>query len=95
MTRAGKKSSTWRKPAKRRSRPPAAAELESEAGQEVARLMESFDPERLAVSSVRIEPRRADTVVQPLALAWVACPPPRVRRRNPRRFVLRTTPVID
>jgi len=50
------------------------AELESEAGQEVARLMESFDPERLAVSSVRIEPRRADTVVQPLALAWVAVP---------------------
>ena len=49
------------------------AELESEAGQEVARLMESFDPERLAVSSVRIEPRRADTVVQPLALAWVPC----------------------
>ena len=50
------------------------AELESEAGQEVARLMESFDPERLAVSSVRVEPRRADTVVQPLALAWVAVP---------------------
>ena len=50
------------------------AELESEAGQEVARLMESFDPERLAVSSVRIEPRRSDTVVQPLALAWVAVP---------------------
>ena len=50
------------------------AELESEAGQEVARLMESFDPEHLALSSVRIEPRRADTAVQQIALAWVAVP---------------------
>ena len=50
------------------------AELESEAGQEVARLMESFDPEHLALASVRIEPRRADTAVQQIALAWVAVP---------------------
>ncbi len=49
------------------------AELESEAGQEVARLMESFDPEHLAVSSVRVAPRRADTVIQQVALAWVPC----------------------
>lgn len=49
------------------------SELESEAGQEVARLMESFDPEHLAVSSVRVAPRRADTAIQQLALAWVPC----------------------
>ena len=49
------------------------AEWESEAGQEVARLMESFDPERLALATVRIEPRRADTAVQQIALAWIPC----------------------
>ena len=52
------------------------AELESEAGQEVARLMESFDPERLAVSFVRIEPRRADTAIPQLALAGGPGPAP-------------------
>jgi len=52
------------------------AELESEAGQEMARLKESFDPERLALTSVRIEPRRADTAIQQLALAWVPGPAP-------------------
>ena len=75
MTRAGKEKLDVQQAgetleAVRRQR----AELESEAGQEVARLMESFDPERLAVSSVRVEPRRSDTVVQQIALAWVAMP---------------------
>ena len=47
------------------------AELESEAGQETARLIESFDPERLALSRVRIEPRRSDTAIQRIGLAWI------------------------
>ncbi len=51
------------------------AELESEAGQEVARLMESFDPERLALSSIRLSPRRADTSIQRIGLAWIPCAP--------------------
>lgn len=47
------------------------AELESEAGQETARLIESFDPERLALSRIRIEPRRSDTAIQQIGLAWI------------------------
>ena len=74
MTRAGKEKLDVEQAgetleAVRRQR----AEWESEAGQEVARLMESFDPEHLALSSVRIEPRRADTAVQQIALAWIPC----------------------
>jgi hypothetical protein len=74
MTRAGKEKLDVQQAgetleAVRRQR----AELESEAGQEVARLMESFDPERLAVSSVRLAPRRAETVFRQIALAWVPC----------------------
>ena len=74
MTRAGKEKLDVQQAgetleAVRRQR----AELESEAGQEVARLMESFDPEHLALSSVRIEPRRSDTAVQRIALAWIPC----------------------
>ena len=47
------------------------AELESEAGREVARIMESYDPEHLALSRVRVEPRRSDTAIQQIGLAWI------------------------
>ena len=74
MTRAGKEKLDVQQAgesleAVRRQR----AELESEATQEVARLMESYDPAHLAISSVRIAPRRADTAIQQIALAWIPC----------------------
>ena len=74
MTRAGKEKLDVQQAGEtleaiRRQR----AELESEAGQEIARLMESFDPAHLALASVRIAPRRADTAIQQIALAWIPC----------------------
>ena len=51
----------------------ARAELEAEAAQETARIAQSYDPANLALARVRIEPRRADTAVQQIALAWIPC----------------------
>ena len=72
MTRAGKEQLDVQQAGEtleaiRRQR----AELESEAEQEVGRVAQSYDPASLALSTVRIEPRRSDTTIQQIALAWI------------------------
>ena len=72
MTRAGKEKLDVQQAgetleAVRRQR----AELESEAEREIAGVMQSYDPGNLALSRVRIEPRRSDTTVLQVVLAWV------------------------
>ena len=76
MTRAGKEKLDVQQAgetleAVRRQR----AELESEAEREIAETTQSYDPAHLVLSSVRIEPRRADTAILPIKLAWVPCVP--------------------
>lgn len=51
------------------------AELESEAEQEVARVTQAYDPTSLPVSTVRVEPRRSDTAIQQIGLAWIPYAP--------------------
>ena len=76
MTRAGKEKLDVQQAgetleAVRRQR----AELESEAEREIAEVMQSYDPANLVLSTVRIEPRRSDTAIQQIALAWVPYAP--------------------
>ena len=76
MTRAGKEKLDVQQAgetleAVRRQR----AELESEAEREIAEVMQSYDPANLVHSTVRIEPRRSDTAIQQIALAWVPYAP--------------------
>ena len=47
------------------------AELESQAEREIAEVTQSFAPANLPLAAVRIEPRRADTAIQRIELAWV------------------------
>ena len=49
------------------------AELEAEAERELAELAAAYDPAALPIESARIEPRRSDTAVQQIALAWIPC----------------------
>ncbi|MGD9782013.1 MAG: ATP-binding protein [Kiritimatiellia bacterium] len=51
------------------------AELESEAEREVARAAQAYDPAGLSLATVRVEPRRTDTAIQQMALAWIPCVP--------------------
>lgn len=51
------------------------AELEAEAAQEIAALTQSYAPANLAPTTVRIAPRRADTAIQQLGLAWIPYAP--------------------
>ena len=76
MTRAGKEKLDVQQAgetleAVRRQR----AELESEAEREIAEVVQSYDPAHLALATVRIEPRRSDTAIQRIELAWVPCGP--------------------
>ena len=49
--------------------------LEAEAAKEIAALAQSYDPANLALATVRIEPRRTDTAIQQIGLAWIPCAP--------------------
>jgi hypothetical protein len=51
------------------------ADLEAEVETAAAELAGSFDPANLAVTTLRIVPRRSDTSMQQLALAWIPCVP--------------------
>ncbi|HPC20771.1 MAG: ATP-binding protein [Kiritimatiellae bacterium] len=50
-------------------------ELEAEVETEIARVTQGFDPAHLVLSTVRIAPRRADTAIQQIGLAWIPCTP--------------------
>ena len=76
MTRAGKEKLDVQQAGEtleaiRRQR----AELESEAEREIAGVMQSYDPANLVLSTVRIEPRRSDTAILQVVLAWVPYAP--------------------
>lgn len=47
------------------------AALEEEARKELDRLASSFDPARLQLKTVRIAPRKADTSIQKMGVAWI------------------------
>ncbi|HOE35904.1 MAG TPA: DUF87 domain-containing protein [Kiritimatiellia bacterium] len=49
------------------------AALEAELEQEMAATGAAFDPANLKVSTVRVAPRRADTSIQQIGLAWIPC----------------------
>lgn len=47
--------------------------MESEAEQEIASTTQAYDPANLASTTVRIAPRRSDTAIQQIGLAWIPC----------------------
>ena len=49
------------------------AALEAELEQEMAATGAACDPANLKVSTVRVAPRRADTSIQQIGLAWLPC----------------------
>ncbi|HAL91798.1 MAG TPA: hypothetical protein DCM68_02080, partial [Verrucomicrobia bacterium] len=51
------------------------AELEAAAEQEIAGVTQAYDPVNLDLATVRIEPRRSDTAIQQIGLAWIPCAP--------------------
>ncbi|NLB65749.1 MAG: ATP-binding protein [Lentisphaerae bacterium] len=51
----------------RRSR----AELEAEIERETERIREAYDPANLDITTTRVAPRRSDTTIQQMALAWI------------------------
>lgn len=51
------------------------AALEAQAEQEIARLTAAYDPANLVLAKIRIEPRRSDTAIQQIGLAWIPYAP--------------------
>lgn len=49
------------------------ADMEAALEQEMAAASAAFDPANLRVTTVRITPRRADTSIQQIGLAWIPC----------------------
>lgn len=47
------------------------AALEAEAEREIARVTQAYDPANLPLERLCVEPRRADTAIQQVGLAWI------------------------
>jgi len=51
------------------------ASLEEEAEREISRLSKSFDPAHLELNTVRIAPRKSDTTISQIGVAWIPYAP--------------------